>query len=161
MTNGSLPRDKTKFLFESSTPENSDPAPTPRVVQSPRTKIKTTCSYTINRVSKFKFRSIWNVTLFGIFIFCPKIQHGFPLKIVDLDFLAVDNFDFMRKIVKNIFREKLVKMLEFCENWIFGQKFDFSNSVMLWWKIRENDGICFVTQSIWRTFVANTYFNSV
>merc|ERR1719464_1309368 len=49
MTNGSLPRDKTKFLFESSTPENSDPAPTPRVVQSPRTKIKTTCSYTINR----------------------------------------------------------------------------------------------------------------
>ena len=54
MTNGSLPRDKTKFLFESSTTENSDPAPQ-RVVQSPRTKIKTTCSYTINRVSLSQF----------------------------------------------------------------------------------------------------------
>ena len=27
--------------------------------------------------------------------------------------------------------EKLVKMLGFCQNWIFGQKFDFSNSVCL------------------------------
>ena len=34
-----------------------------------------------------------------------------------LDFLAVDNFDFPRKIVK------------FCQNLILGQKFDFSNSV--------------------------------
>ena len=51
-------------------------------------------------------------TLFEIFIFCPKIQLSFPEKIVDffgrktrenvvvLDFLAVDNFDFTRKIVK-------------------------------------------------------------
>ena len=45
------------------------------------------------------------------------------------DFLAVDNCDFTRKIVKNILGEKLVKMLGFCQNWIFGQKFDFSNSV--------------------------------
>ena len=65
-----------------------------------------------------------------------------------LDFLAVDNFDFTRKIVKKIwekyswkcwgfalfscwqlwFPEKIVK---FCQNWIFGQKFDFSNSVNL------------------------------
>ena len=49
-------------------------------------------------------------TLFEIFIFCPKIQLWFPEKIVDffvwktlenvavLDFLAVDNFDFTRKI---------------------------------------------------------------
>ena len=77
-------------------------------------------------------------TLFEIFIFCPKIQLWFPEKIVDLfgwktrenvvilDFLAVDNFDFTRKIVKKKFLgEKLVKMLEFCQNWIFGQKFDF------------------------------------
>ena len=46
-----------------------------------------------------------------------------------LDFLAVDNFDFTRKIVKKKLGEKLAKMLEFRQNWIFGQKFDFSNSV--------------------------------
>ena len=56
-------------------------------------------------------------TLFEIFIFCPKIQLWFPEKIVDfsglktrenvvvLDFLAVDNFGFTRKIVKKIFGE--------------------------------------------------------
>ena len=56
----------------------------------------------------------FNFTLFEIFIFCPKIQFWFPEKIVDffgwktrenvavLDFLAVDNFDFTRKIVKKI-----------------------------------------------------------
>ena len=75
--------------------------------------------------------------LFEIFIFCPKIQLWFFEKIVDffgwktrenvvvLDFLAVDNFDFTRRIVKKNLGEKLVKMLEFCQNWIFGQKFDF------------------------------------
>ena len=50
-----------------------------------------------------------------------------------LDVLAVDNFNFTRKIVKKIvkkiFSEKLVKMLGFCQNLIFGQKFDFSKSV--------------------------------
>ena len=78
-------------------------------------------------------------TLFEIFIFCPKIQLWFPMKIIDflgwktrenvvvLDFLAVDNFDFTRKIVKKM-GEKLVKLLGFCLNWIFGEKFDFSNS---------------------------------
>ena len=83
------------------------------------------------------------ITLFEIFIFCPKIQHLLPEKIVDflgwkncenvvvLDFLAVDNFDFTRKIVKKIWGEKLVKMSGFCQNWIFGQKFDFSNSVTI------------------------------
>ena len=46
------------------------------------------------------------ITLFEIFIFCPKIQLWFPEKtrqnVVVLDFLAVDNFDFTRKIVKKI-----------------------------------------------------------
>ena len=36
--------------------------------------------------------------------------------VVALDFLAVDNFDFTRKIVKKILGEKLVKMLGFCQN---------------------------------------------
>ena len=54
----------------------------------------------------------WIYTLLEIFIFCSKIQLWFPEKIVDflgwktrenvvvLEFLAVDNFDFTRKIVK-------------------------------------------------------------
>ena len=46
-----------------------------------------------------------------------------------LDFLAVDNFDFTRKIAQKKLCEKLVKMLGFCQNRILGQKFDFSNSV--------------------------------
>ena len=65
------------------------------------------------------------------------IDFDFPIKIVDflgwksrenivvLDFLDVDSFDFTRKIVKKNLGEKLVKMLGFCQNWIFGQKFDF------------------------------------
>ena len=65
-------------------------------------------------------------TLFEIFIFRPKIQLWFPGKIVDdflgwktrenvvvLGFLAVDNFDFTRKIVQKKFWWKLVKMLLF------------------------------------------------
>ena len=51
-----------------------------------------------------------------------------------LDFLAVDNFDFTRKIVKKILGEKLMKMLGFChfvKIEFFGQKFDFYNSVVL------------------------------
>ena len=59
--------------------------------------------------------------------FVQKFNFDFPRKIVELfcvktgenaavsDFLAVDNFDFTRKL--------------FCQNWIFGQKFDFSKSV--------------------------------
>ena len=58
------------------------------------------------------------VTLFEIFIFCPKFQLWFPEKIVDffgwktrenvvvLDCLAVGNFDFTRKIVKIEFLDK-------------------------------------------------------
>ena len=53
--------------------------------------------------------------LFEIFIYRPKVQLWFPERIVDflgwktcenvvvLDFLAVDNFDFTRKIVKKKF----------------------------------------------------------
>ena len=37
---------------------------------------------------------------------------------VVLDFLALDNFDFTRKIVKKKLGEKLVKMLGFCQSWI-------------------------------------------
>ena len=70
-------------------------------------------------------------------LFVQKFNFDFPKKlpifcvwktrenVVVLDFLAVDNFDFTRKIVKKIWVEKLVKMLGFCQNWIFGQKFDF------------------------------------
>ena len=45
--------------------------------------------------------------------------------VVVLNFVAVDNFDFTRKIVKKNLGEKLVKLLGFCQNYIFGQKFDF------------------------------------
>ena len=87
-------------------------------------------------LSEIKIHSFTN-TLFEIFIFCPKIQllisrencrfFGWKTRenVVVLDFLAVDNFDFTRKIVKKIWGEKLVKMLGLCQNWIFGQKFDF------------------------------------
>ena len=55
-----------------------------------------------------------------------KFNFDFPRKVVQLfwvktrenaavlDFLAVDNFDFTRKIVKQILGEKLVKMLGIC-----------------------------------------------
>ena len=74
--------------------------------------------------------------------FVQKFNLDFPRKlsiflgwkigenVVVWGFLAVDNFDFTRKIVKKNLDEKLVKMLGFCQNWIFGQKFDFSNSVL-------------------------------
>ena len=64
-----------------------------------------------------------------------------------LDFLAVDNFDFTRNIVKKFWVKILVnvgdlhflvvdkfnfpkKIAKFCQNQIFGQKFDLSNSVI-------------------------------
>ena len=66
-------------------------------------------------------------TLFEIFIFVQKINFDFSRKLsifwVEkfvkmcgvLDFLAVDSFDFTRKIVKKNLGEKLVKMLGFCQ----------------------------------------------
>ena len=64
---------------------------------------------------------------------CEKIVNFKKTRenVVVLDFLAVDNFDYTRKIVKKNLGEKLVKMLGFCQSWIFGQKCDFSNSVFL------------------------------
>ena len=46
-----------------------------------------------------------------------------------LDSLAVDNFDFTRKIVKTILGEKLVKMLGVVKIEFLKKKFDFWNSV--------------------------------
>ena len=54
----------------------------------------------------------------GDFFFGWKIREN----VVVLDSLAIDNFDFTRKIVDFFGGEKLVKMLWFCQNWIFGQK---------------------------------------
>ena len=63
--------------------------------------------------------------------FCPKIQIWFPVKIIDffvwntrenvvvLECLAVNNFDFTRKKKKKVLGEKLMKMLEFYQNWIY------------------------------------------
>ena len=52
--------------------------------------------------------------------------------VVVSDFLAVDNFDFTRKIVKTILGEKLVKMLGVLVKIEFLDKnLDFSNSVKL------------------------------
>jgi len=59
-------------------------------------------------------------------VFVQKFNFDFPRKIVQLfwvknreiaavlDFLAVDNFDFTRNIVKKNLGEKLVKMLGIC-----------------------------------------------
>ena len=72
--------------------------------------------------------------------FCPKIQLIFPEKIVNffgwitrenvvvLDFLAVDNFDFTRKIVKKIWVKNLCKCCGFVKIEFLDKKFDFSNS---------------------------------
>ena len=85
--------------------------------------------------------------------------------VVVLDFLAVDNFDFTRKIVKKFLGEKLVKMLVFfCQNWIFGQKFDFSNSVKKYerWqnKIRRKNtketSVLGDFQTLWLSFLKDT-----
>ena len=70
--------------------------------------------------------------MFEIFIFCPKFNFDFPRKlsilfgrrtrenVVGLDYLAVDNFDFTRKIVKKNLDEKnrenvmVLSKLNFC-----------------------------------------------
>ena len=48
-------------------------------------------------------------------------------KVVVLDFLAIDNFDFTRKIVKKKKKIgwKTRENVGFCQYWIFGQKIDF------------------------------------
>ena len=90
-------------------------------------------------------------TLFEIFIFCPKIQLWFPEKIVDflgenvviLDFLAVDNFDLTRKIVKKNLGWKtreIVVVLDF----LAVDNFDFTRKIVkkkVGWKTLENVGV--------------------
>ena len=47
-----------------------------------------------------------------------------------LDFLALlTTLSSREKLSKKFWDEKLEKLLGFCQNGIFGQKFDFSNSV--------------------------------
>ena len=65
-------------------------------------------------------------TVRNLHFLSKKFHFDFPRKIVELfwvkthenaavlDFLAVDNFDFTRKIVKTILGEKLVKILRIC-----------------------------------------------
>ena len=60
-------------------------------------------------------QSSHKITLFEIFIFLSKSSALISRE----------------KLSKKKLGEKLVKMLGFCQNWIFRQKFDFSNSVIL------------------------------
>ena len=78
--------------------------------------IRTHCSKLSLFVQKFNFDFTKKLSIFCVW----KTREN----VVVLDFLAVDNFDFTRKIVKKNLGEKLVKMFGFCQNWIFGQKFD-------------------------------------
>ena len=105
-------------------------------------------------------------TLIEIFIFCPKNQLWFSKKIIKnflwktrenvvvLDFLGVDNFNFTRKIVKKILVKKFVK------NWFFGQKFDFSNSVLKKEKKKMSQDWQVEMQSIMQTLHFITFFNA-
>ena len=112
-------------------------------------------------------------TLFQIFIFCPKIQLCFSEKIVD--FFGVKNswkccgfglpscwqLWFHEKNCQKNLGEKLVKMLGFCQNWIFRQKSDFSNSV-IWYRFSKERSLSilcsvlgaphlsFVKKPLWR-----------
>ena len=64
-----------------------------------------------------------------------------------LDFLAVDNFDFTRKIVKKILGEKLVKMLGFCQ-------FEFLDK-NLTFRI-----VCIQKETFWARFKKITFFGA-
>ena len=72
--------------------------------------------------------------------FVQKFNFDFPEKIVDFFGWKCCGFGlfscwqlwFHKKNCQKNFGEKLVKMLGFCQNWIFGQNFDFYNSVI--WK---------------------------
>ena len=75
------------------------------------------CSKSSFFVQKFNFDFFKKLSIF----FGWKTREN----VVILDFLAVDNFYFTRKIVKKNLGGKLMKMFGFCQNWIFGQKFDF------------------------------------
>ena len=72
--------------------------------QKPSKELRNThCSKSLSFVQKFNFDfPRKNVELFWV-----KSRENAAV----LDFLAVENFNFTRKIVKNILGEKLVKML--------------------------------------------------
>ena len=84
-----------------------------------------------------------NGTLFEIFIFCPKIPLWFLDKIVEyfewktrenvvvLDFLAVDNFDFTRKIVKKIWVKNSWK----CWGFVIIEFLDKNLTFRIVWKL--------------------------
>ena len=57
--------------------------------------------------------------------------------VVVLYFLAVNNFEFTSKIVKIIWVKNSWKCWGFCQNWICGQKFDFSNSVYQLYQVSQ------------------------
>ena len=90
-------------------------------------------------------------TLFEIFIFCPNIQLWFPEKIVDflgwktrenvvvLDILAVDNFDFTRKIVKKNLGWKTRENVGVLSKLNFWTKFDFSKCEIVFDKSSINN----------------------
>ena len=95
-------------------------------------------------------------TLFEIFIFCPKIQLWFPEEIVDffgwrtrenvvvLDFLAVDNLDFTRKIVKKNGRKTRENVkIEFL---------DKNLTIRKAWKFNFKMFQVFITSKIWRSW---------
>ena len=89
-------------------------------------------------------------TLFEIFLFCPKFNFDFARKLLIfwewktrenvavLDFLAIDNFDFTRKIVKKILVEKLAKMLGIC-TFLVVDNFDFPRKLYSFVKIEFLD----------------------
>ena len=84
-------------------------------------------SYSLGTIYRFSFEGFlkafhhYPLTLFEIFIFCPnfpwKLSNFFGWKtrekVVGLDFLAVDNFDFTWKIVKQIWVKNLWKCWSF------------------------------------------------
>ena len=67
------------------------------------------------------------LTLFEIFIFCTKIQLWFPDKIV-AKMLWFGTFCLLTTLISRK-KKKKKKLVKNSRNWIFGQKFDFSNSV--------------------------------
>ena len=80
-------------------------------------------------------------TLFEIFIFCPKIQLWYlerncrivlgenSWKCCSFGLFSCWQLWFHEKNLSKTFLVKNVKLLGFCQNWIFGRNFDFSNSV--------------------------------
>ena len=88
-------------------------------------------------LTKKKMNNFSTCTLFEIFIFCPKIQLWFPEKNVDflrwktreivvvLDFLAIDIFDFTRKIVNKKFGWKTRENVRVLSKLNFWTQFDF------------------------------------